>query len=166
MNYEHLLTRSTCYHNQTVLDELDYIRRKRLTDTMSQNKLLSCNNSNSTQLETTITTTKTVDEQHNIQLECRINQQQQQKPNKSKHQQQTKMMSPIKTLTSFNRRSFVLFGAYTILAIILIELVLISPNVRPVEAGKKKKILKKIKEVLPLLALLKRKKIVLLPIPM
>lgn len=59
-----------------------------------------------------------------------------------------------------------LFASYTILAIILIELVLINPSLRPVEAGKKKKIMKKIKEILPLLALLKRKKIILLPIPM
>lgn len=64
------------------------------------------------------------------------------------------------------RKLIALFGAYTILAIVLIELVLVSPNLRPVEAGKKKKIMKKIKEILPLIALLKRKKIVLLPIPM
>lgn len=64
------------------------------------------------------------------------------------------------------RKCFIFFASYTILAIILIELVLINPNIRPVEAGKKKKIIKKIKEILPLIALLKRKKIVLLPIPM
>lgn len=64
------------------------------------------------------------------------------------------------------RRGFVLFATYTILAIVLIELVLVNPNLRPVEAKKKKKIIKKIKEILPLIALLKRKKIVLLPIPM
>lgn len=64
------------------------------------------------------------------------------------------------------RRKFQLLGIYTILIIVLIELVLINPDLRPVEAGKKKKIIKKIKEILPLIALLKRKKIVLLPIPM
>ena len=64
------------------------------------------------------------------------------------------------------RRGFALFATYTILAIILFELVLINPHLRPVEAKKKKKIMKKIKEILPLIALLKRKKIVLLPIPM
>lgn len=64
------------------------------------------------------------------------------------------------------RKCYLFFASYTILAIILIELVLINPNLRPVEAGKKKKIIKKIKEILPLLALLKRKKIVLLPIPL
>lgn len=64
------------------------------------------------------------------------------------------------------RKCYLFFASYTILAIILIELVLVNPNLRPVEAGKKKKIIKKIKEILPLLALLKRKKIVLLPIPL
>lgn len=65
------------------------------------------------------------------------------------------------------RRCFVFFASYTLLAIILIELVLINPDLtRPVEASKKKKMMKKIKEVLPILALLKRKKIILLPIPM
>jgi len=65
------------------------------------------------------------------------------------------------------RKCYLIFASYTLLAIILIELVLINPNLtRPVEAGKKKKIIKKIKEILPLIALLKRKKIVLLPIPM
>lgn len=54
-----------------------------------------------------------------------------------------------------------------LLAIIVLELMLINPQLsRPVEAKKKKKIIKKIKEILPLIALLKRKKIVLLPIPM
>ena len=64
------------------------------------------------------------------------------------------------------RRCFCFLATYTILAIILIELVLVNPSLRPVEAGKKKKIIKKIKEILPLVALLKRKKIILLPIPM
>lgn len=64
------------------------------------------------------------------------------------------------------RKFFLSLGAYTILAIVLAELVLVSPSLRPVEAKKKKKIIKKIKEILPLIALLKRKKIVLLPIPM
>lgn len=58
------------------------------------------------------------------------------------------------------------FASYTLLSIVLLELVLLNPNLRPVEAGKKKKIIKKIKEILPLVALLKRKKIILLPIPM
>lgn len=54
-----------------------------------------------------------------------------------------------------------------LLSIIVLELLLINPQLsRPVEAKKKKKIIKKIKEILPLIALLKRKKIVLLPIPM
>lgn len=64
------------------------------------------------------------------------------------------------------RKCYLFFASYTLLAIILIELVLINPSLRPVEAGKKKKIIKKLKEVLPLIALLKRKKIVLLPIPL
>lgn len=65
------------------------------------------------------------------------------------------------------RKHYIMFASYTILAIILIELVLINPQLsRPVEAKKKKKIIKKLKEILPLIALLKRKKIVLLPIPM
>lgn len=64
------------------------------------------------------------------------------------------------------RKRYIFFASYTILAIILIELVLINPNLKAVEAKKKKKIIKKIKEILPLLALLKRKKIVLLPIPL
>lgn len=64
------------------------------------------------------------------------------------------------------RKCYLFFATYTILAIILIELVLINPSLKPVEAGKKKKIIKKIKEILPLIALLKRKKIILLPIPM
>ena len=64
------------------------------------------------------------------------------------------------------RPLLIMLGAYTILAIVLIELVLVNPSLRPVEAGKKKKIMKKLKEILPLIALLKRKKIVLLPIPM
>lgn len=60
-----------------------------------------------------------------------------------------------------------MFVTYTLLAIILMELVLLNPNLtRPAEAKKKKKIMKKIKEILPLVALLKRKKIILLPIPM
>lgn len=66
-----------------------------------------------------------------------------------------------------SRRRLSLIFTYTLLAIILMELVL--PNlslIRPTEAKKKKKIMKKIKEILPLIALLKRKKIVLLPIPM
>lgn len=59
------------------------------------------------------------------------------------------------------------FPHYLILATVIIQLVLIDPNLtKPVEAGKKKKMIKKIKEILPLIALLKRKKIVLLPIPM
>lgn len=64
------------------------------------------------------------------------------------------------------RKYYLFFASYTLLAIVLLELVLINPNLRPVEAGKKKKIIKKIKEILPLVALLKRKKIILLPIPM
>lgn len=67
---------------------------------------------------------------------------------------------------STNRKRYLFFASYTILAIILIELVLVNPSLKPVEASKKKKIIKKIKEILPLIALLKRKKIVLLPIPM
>lgn len=64
------------------------------------------------------------------------------------------------------RKLVLMFTTYTLLAIFLFELLLVNPNLRPVEAGKKKKIMKKIKEILPLIALLKRKKIVLLPIPM
>lgn len=65
------------------------------------------------------------------------------------------------------RKCYLLFSSYILLAIVLLELVLLNPNLtRPVEAGKKKKIIKKIKEILPLVALLKRKKIILLPIPM
>lgn len=64
------------------------------------------------------------------------------------------------------RKRFLFFASYTLLSIVLLELVLLNPNLRPVEAGKKKKIIKKIKEILPLVALLKRKKIILLPIPM
>lgn len=65
-----------------------------------------------------------------------------------------------------NRKRYLFYASYAMLAIILIELVLVNPSLKPVEAGKKKKIIKKIKEILPLIALLKRKKIVLLPIPM
>lgn len=65
-----------------------------------------------------------------------------------------------------HRKRYLFITSYAILAIILIELVLINPSLRPVQASKKKKIIKKIKEILPLVALLKRKKIVLLPIPM
>lgn len=64
------------------------------------------------------------------------------------------------------RKCFLLLTTYTILAIVMFELVFVNPCLRPVEAGKKKKMMKKIKEMLPLIALLKRKKIVLLPIPM
>lgn len=65
------------------------------------------------------------------------------------------------------QRCFIYFATCTLLAIIIIELVLTNPNLsRSVEASKKKKMMKKIKEILPLIALLKRKKIVLLPIPM
>lgn len=65
------------------------------------------------------------------------------------------------------RKCVLFFASYTLLAIVILELVLISPNLtRPVEAGKKKKMMKKLKDILPLVALLKRKKIILLPIPM
>lgn len=77
-----------------------------------------------------------------------------------------KLISNMGQSSSGRKKCFLLFTTYTILAIIIIELVLINPSLRPVEAGKKKKIIKKIKEILPLIALLKRKKIVLLPIPM
>ena len=77
-----------------------------------------------------------------------------------------RLITGLQQSSSGRRKCFLLFTTYTILAIIFIELVLINPSLRPVEAGKKKKIIKKIKEILPLIALLKRKKIVLLPIPM
>lgn len=64
------------------------------------------------------------------------------------------------------RKCFLYFATCTLLAIIVIELMLQNPSLRSVEASKKKKMMKKIKEILPLIALLKRKKIVLLPIPM
>lgn len=92
-----------------------------------------------------------------IKAEVEPNQSQDEKPSSSSNRHHFK---------SRRKSGLILFATYTILAIILIELVLINPNLRPVEAKKKKKIIKKIKEILPLVALLKRKKIVLLPIPM
>lgn len=59
-------------------------------------------------------------------------------------------------------------SAWFLLAIIFLELALVSYYVPQVEASKRKmmKKLKKLKDILPLLALLhKKKKIILLPLP-
>jgi len=57
-------------------------------------------------------------------------------------------------------------SALVLLAIVLLNLVLISDHITPSEAMLKKKILKKLKKVIPLLALLKpKKKVILLPLP-
>ncbi len=41
------------------------------------------------------------------------------------------------------------------LLLVVLELALVSEHIKPVQAGKKKKLLKKLKDILPLLALLK-----------
>lgn len=55
--------------------------------------------------------------------------------------------------------------ALVLLSIVVLELVLIGDQVQPVKAIKKKIYLKKLKKLLPLLALVKpKKKIILLPV--
>lgn len=55
--------------------------------------------------------------------------------------------------------------ALVLLSIVILELVLIGDQVQPVKAIKKKIYLKKLKKLLPLLALVKpKKKIILLPV--
>lgn len=55
--------------------------------------------------------------------------------------------------------------ALVLLSIVLLELVLIGDQVQPVKAIKKKIFVKKLKKLLPLLALVKpKKKIILLPV--
>lgn len=55
--------------------------------------------------------------------------------------------------------------ALVLLSIVILELVLIGDQVQPVKAIKKKIFLKKLKKMLPLLALIKpKKKIILLPV--
>lgn len=55
--------------------------------------------------------------------------------------------------------------ALVLLSIVVLELILIGDQVQPVKAIKKKIFLKKLKKVLPLLALVKpKKKIILLPV--
>ncbi|KAG9508981.1 hypothetical protein GZH46_02510, partial [Fragariocoptes setiger] len=56
--------------------------------------------------------------------------------------------------------------ALILLSIVVLELILIGHQVQPVKAIKKKIFIKKLKKLLPLLALMKpKKKIILLPIP-
>lgn len=55
--------------------------------------------------------------------------------------------------------------ALVLLSLVVLELVLIGDQVQPVKAIKKKIVLKKLKKLLPLLALVKpKKKIILLPV--
>lgn len=64
-----------------------------------------------------------------------------------------------------NRSKVINRLALVLLSIVLLELVLIGDQVQPVKAIKKKIFVKKLKKLLPLLALVKpKKKIILLPV--
>lgn len=64
-----------------------------------------------------------------------------------------------------NRSKVINRLALVLLSIVLLELVLIGDQVQPVKAIKKKILVKKLKKLLPLLALVKpKKKIILLPV--
>lgn len=55
--------------------------------------------------------------------------------------------------------------ALVLLSIVVLELVLIGDQVQPVKAIKKKILVKKLKKILPLMALLKpKKKLILVPV--
>jgi len=65
---------------------------------------------------------------------------------------------------SHNRRRM---SAILLLAIVLLNLVLISDHVQPSDAIIKKKLLKKLKKILPLLIAMKpKKKVIVLPLPL
>lgn len=64
-----------------------------------------------------------------------------------------------------NRSKVINKLALVLLSIVVLELVLIGDRVQPVKAIKKKIYLKKLKKLLPLLALMKpKKKLILLPV--
>lgn len=64
-----------------------------------------------------------------------------------------------------NRSKMINRLALVLLSIVVLELVLIGDRVQPVKAIKKKIYLKKLKKILPLLALIKpKKKLILLPV--
>lgn len=64
-----------------------------------------------------------------------------------------------------NKSNFVNKFALILVCLVVLELVLIGDQVEPIKAIKKKIYLKKLKKIIPLLALLKpKKKILLLPV--
>ncbi|KPM09876.1 hypothetical protein QR98_0084220 [Sarcoptes scabiei] len=63
-----------------------------------------------------------------------------------------------------NRRWFQATGLFLV-TILVLELILISDHITSVQASKKKKIMKKLKDILPLLMMMKGKKKILIPIP-
>lgn len=64
-----------------------------------------------------------------------------------------------------NRGKLINRLALVLLSIVVLELVLIGDRVQPVKAIKKKILVKKLKKILPLLALVKpKKKLILVPV--